>query len=78
MLACAFAMRHSGGQDHHEQVRFMALPPLDASQFGLLTRLRTALIFRWVAANNRRAEAKLRAMPVLWDDICHYVEKSAG
>ncbi len=56
----------------------MALPPLDASQFGLMTRLRTALIFRWVAANNRRAEKTLRAMPALWDDIRHYVEKSSA
>ena len=56
----------------------MALPPLDASQFGPMTRLRTALIFRWVAANNRRAEKALRAMPALWDDIRYYVEKSSA
>ncbi|HMB47773.1 MAG TPA: hypothetical protein VKN63_05805 [Afifellaceae bacterium] len=56
----------------------MALPPLDASQFGPLTRLRAGLIFRWVAANNRRAETRLRSMPDLWRDIQHYIEKSSA
>ncbi len=56
----------------------MALPPLDTSGFGPLTRLRAGLIFRWVAANNRRAEAKLRKMPALWADIGHYVAISSA
>ena len=56
----------------------MALPPLDSSDFGPLTRLRANLIFRWVAARNRRAEIRLKAMPELWSDIQHYIEKSSA
>ena len=56
----------------------MALPPLDSSDFGPLTRLRANLIFRWVAARNRRAEVRLKAMSELWSDIQHYIEKSSA
>ena len=43
---------------------------------GRLTRLRVAIIRRRVAARNRRAEADLKAVPGLWDEIMAYAKGS--
>lgn len=43
-------------------------------EFGLLTRLRVAIIRRQVAARNRRAEADLKAVPGLWEAITAYAK----